>query len=208
MYKRQEYRHTIVLANVNGKLRELFKTVTKSCTVSFLTMASHDGRRTYRRSVTLLMQKAVENLWGDKVKVRVYYSLGGNYYCELKGRKSDAGAISAIREEMKRLVQEDLPIEKKSYKTTDAEELFRVKGMKDKERLLHYRRSSRVNIYSIDGMEDYYYGYMVPSTGCLGMFDIEAYEEGFVLLLPGSSGDAVEPLSTCLLYTSDAADER
>lgn len=191
-----EYRHTIVLANVNGKLRELFKTVTKSCTVSFLTMASHDGRRTYRRSVTLLMQKAVENLWGDKVKVRVYYSLGGNYYCELKGRKSDAEAISAIREEMKRLVQEDLPIEKKSYKTTEAEELFRVKGMKDKERLLHYRRSSRVNIYSIDGMEDYYYGYMVPSTGCLGMFDIEAYEDGFVLLLPNSSGDAVEPLST------------
>lgn len=191
-----EYKHTIVLANVDGKLRELFKPIIKSVTVSFLTMASHDGRRTYRRSVTLLMQKAVENLWNNEVKVRVYYSLGGNYYCELKGRESDEQSVSAIKEEMNRLVKADLPIEKKSYKTTDAEEMFRKNGMKDKERLLHYRRSSRVNIYSIDGMEDYYYGYMVPSTGCLGLFDLEVYENGFVLLLPNKSGDAVEPLST------------
>lgn len=191
-----EYKHTIVLANVDGKLRELFKPIIKSVTVSFLTMASHDGRRTYRRSVTLLMQKAVENLWNNEVKVRVYYSLGGNYYCELKGRESDEQSVSAIKEEMNRLVKADLPIEKKSYKTTDAEEMFQKNGMKDKERLLHYRRSSRVNIYSIDGMEDYYYGYMVPSTGCLGMFDLEVYEKGFVLLLPKKSGDGVESLST------------
>lgn len=190
------YKHTIVLAKVDGKLRELFKPVTKSGSISFLTIASHDGRRTYRRSVTLLMQKAVENLWNDEVKVRVYYSLGGNYYCELKGRDSDEEAIFAIREEMKRLVKADLPIEKRSYKTTEAEEMFRKNGMKDKERLLHYRRSSRVNIYSIDGLEDYYYGYMVPSTGCLGMFDLEKYEEGFVLLLPKQTGDEVEPLAT------------
>ncbi len=190
------YRHTIVLAKVDGKLRELFKPVTKPAAISFLTMESHDGRRTYRRSVTLLMQKAVENLWNDEIKVRVYYSLAGNYYCELKGRKTDEEAISAIKKEMGRLVQADIPIEKKSYKTTEAEEMFREKGMKDKERLLHYRRSSRVNIYSIDGMEDYFYGYMVPSTGCLGMFDLEAYEDGFVLLLPNHAGDEIEPLNT------------
>lgn len=56
--------------------------------------------------------------------------------------------------------------------------------MKDKERLLHYRRSSRVNIYELDGHQDYYYGYMVPSTGYLGVFDLELYEDGFVLLFP------------------------
>ena len=40
------------------------------------------------------------------------------------------------------------------------QQLFHDKGMKDKERLLHYRRSSRVNIYELDGHQDYYYGYM------------------------------------------------
>ena len=69
------------------------------------------------------------------------------------------------------------------------------RGMKDKERLRHYRRSARVNIYSLDGLEDYYYGYMVPSTGFLTLFDLEKYEEGFVLLFPNKKG-TMEPLQT------------
>ena len=40
------------------------------------------------------------------------------------------------------------------------------------------------NMYSIDGFEDYYYGYMVPDTGYLKYFDLKRYQYGFVLLLP------------------------
>ena len=72
----ENYKDTIVLAMVDGKLRELNKKIVKSCEVSFLTVTSRDGKRTYRRSVTLLMQKAVQNLWHNEVQVRVFYSLG------------------------------------------------------------------------------------------------------------------------------------
>ena len=47
-----------------------------------------------------------------------------------------------------------------------------------------YRRVSKANIYNLDGFEDYYYGYMPPSTGMLKYFDLMLYEDGFVLLLP------------------------
>ncbi len=56
----------------------------------------------------------------------------------------------------------------------------REKGQHDKERLLHYRRSSRVNLYELDGVVDYFYGFMAPSTGMLKYFDIVPYESGFV----------------------------
>lgn len=190
------YKGTIVLAIADHKLCELTKPVKEPGSVSFLTVTEHDGKRTYRRSVTLLLQKAVENLWKDTVKVRVYYSLGEGYYCELKGQEADPETISAIKTEMKRIVKEDVKIEKCSMKTEDAERMFKERGMKDKERLLHYRRSSRVNIYSLDGLEDYYYGYMVPSTGFLDVFDLVPYEDGFVLLFPGKEGEAVAPLKT------------
>jgi uridine kinase len=192
----EHYKDTIVLARVDYKLRELNKPVTKPCEVSFQTVTDRDGRRTYRRSVTLLMQKAVQNLWQDRVKVRVYYSLGNGYYCELKGQTMDAASIGAIREEMQRLADADIVIKKCSMKTEDAEHLFKEKGMKDKERLLHYRRCSRVNIYSLDGLEDYFYGYMVPSTGCLTQFALELYEEGFVLVFPDKGANRVEPFHT------------
>ena len=192
----ENYEARIVLAVVNGRLRELCKEVKASGEISFLTMTERDGKRTYRRSLTLLLQKAAENLWDHRGKIRVYYSLGEGYYCELKGIENNEAHIDALRQEMKRLVEADLPIRKFSVKTEDAEQMFHELGMTDKERLLHYRRSSRVNIYELDGHRDYYYGYMVPSTGYLGVFELQEYEDGFVLLFPNKKADTAEPLQT------------
>lgn len=192
----ENYKDTIVLAMVDGKLRELNKKIVKSCEVSFLTVTSRDGKRTYRRSVTLLMQKAVQNLWHNEVQVRVFYSLGQGYYCELEGCENSPEHVAMIAEEMRKLVKQDITIEKHSVKSTEAEEMFASYGMTDKARLLHYRRSSRVNLYRIGNMDDYFYGYMAPSTGMLKAFELEAYGEGFVLRFPNKQGDVVEPLKT------------
>ena len=59
-----------------------------------------------------------------------------------------------------------------------------VEVMYDKERLFRFRRSSRVNIYRINKFEDYFYGYMVPSTGYLKYYGLYAYDDGFVLQMP------------------------
>lgn len=186
----------VVLAVFRGKLRELNKRIGASGEVSFLTMTNKDGKRTYRRSVTILMQKAVQNLWGMDVHVKVLYSLGQSYYCELEGIETDRKNMLALKIEMLRLVDEDIKIEKNSLHTEYAESMFGALGMPDKERLLHYRRSSRVNLYSLDGMQDYYYGYMVPSTGYLKYFDLQLHEDGFVLLFPDKDATMVEPLET------------
>ncbi len=191
----EHYPDTIVLAVCNHKLRELPKVVKESGRVSFLTMTHKDGKRTYRRSMTLLMQKAVSNLWGEDVHVKVFYSLGQGYYCELLDRKISDVDLLKLKREMFRLVEANIPIEKTSVKTSDAEKLFHDRGMYDKERLLYYRRSSRVNLYEIDGLLDYFYGYMVPSTGYLKYFDLELYEDGYVLLFPDKDSKKVEPLN-------------
>ena len=132
----EDYKDLIVLACVDGKLRELNKEIKKDCSVKFLTSISRDGKRTYRRSMTLLMQKAIENLWGEQAHVRLLYSLGEGYYCRMEDG-TDATKLAQIKAEMLRLVHENLPIRKCSVKTGDAERIFREKGMKDKERLLH-----------------------------------------------------------------------
>ena len=106
-------------------------------------------------------------------------------------------------------VEKDLPITKHSAKTQYAEQFFKEKGLHDKERLLHYRRSSRVNLYELDGVVDYFYGFMAPSTGMLKYFDIVPYESGFVLLFPGAHSRSVEPLVTSnkLFHTLDDSRE-
>lgn len=200
------YEEDIILAKWNGKLVELNKQIKASGVVSFVTVGERDGRRTYRRSVTLVMQRAVEKVYGKEVCVQILYSLGEGDYCELSRYSSDNSKkikletnelkLEEIKTCMLDLVQQDLPIHKHSEKTQKAEEMFREKGMHDKERLLYYRRSSRVNLYNLDGTDDYFYGYMAPSTGMLGYFDLVAYESGFVLLFPKKETKKVEELVT------------
>lgn len=193
----QEYKDSypddIVLVVYNNRLRELHKKVDKDGTVSFLTTADKTGKKAYRRSATLLMQKAVYNLWGeDGISVRVMYSLGHGYYCELVRKEHgvsvtveiDSDMLDSLKREMYRLVLADLEIEKQSRNTDEATALFRELGMTDKEKLFRYRRSSRVNIYVLDHYKDYFYGFMVPSTGYLRYYDLTLFEDGFVLLFP------------------------
>lgn len=189
-----KYDVPIVLAKVNNKLQELHNTIEKEGTLAFVTMSDRDGKRTYRRSVTMLLQKAVDNLWSHAT-VRVLYSLGDGYYCEVEGLEPNKEMISALKEEMLRLVEQDIVITKETMKTDEAKELFAKMGMRDKERLMAYRRSSRVNLYDMDGTKDYFYGYMVPSTGYLKWFDLDLFEEGFLLLFPGMGTELSEERS-------------
>lgn len=195
-----KFQDDIVLALYNNRLRELRKKVKKDGVLEWITTADKTGRRAYRRSVTLLMQKAVQNLWGgDGVGVHVMYSIGQGYYCELVKEEEPQDVtqemLSELAQEMGRLAEVDIAIEKESIHTDEAVELFRKLGMKDKEKLFRYRRSSRVNIYKLDNYIDYFYGYMVPSTGYLRYYGLERYENGFVLLFPGKNTREAEKFS-------------
>lgn len=202
------YEDDIILGIVNGRLRELNKKIKSDCELSFVTTADRDGRRTYRRSVVLLLQRAIYDVYGSMTQLHVMHSLGEGYYCQLEKSVTEHD-IDRIVCSMYSFVEKDLPITKHSAKTQYAEQLFKEKGQHDKERLLHYRRSSRVNLYELDGVVDYFYGFMAPSTGMLKYFDIVPYENGFVLLFPGANSRSVEPLVTSnkLFHTLDDSRE-
>lgn len=188
----------IVLAKVNRNLRELNHEIRENCTVEFVTTKKHAGMTTYRRSVTLLMLKAVHDVVGEEhiKKISVMYSLSKGYYCELESStvKVDQKLLNEIKTRMLELVRLDLPIQKISVSTEEASEKFGLYGMSDKEKLFQYRMGSRTNLYRIEHYEDYFYGYMVPSTGFLKVFDLFLYDEGFVLQMPVTSDpEAVPP---------------
>ena len=183
----ERYPHDIVLVYVNGKLQELGKKLKKDCTLHFVTTGETIGNLTYRRGVSFLLVKAVYDTIGhDKIEqVRIHFSVDKGYYCTIKGdQKLDQELLARIEERMHEMADMDLSIRKRSVHTDEAVEMFRKYGMKDKERLFRYRRVSTVNIYSINEFEDYYYGYMVPSTGYLKYFKLYRYDEGFVLQMP------------------------
>lgn len=191
------YEDDIVLVIFNNKLRELDRRPESDGALSFVTTADVNGRKAYRRSVLMMLGKAVYSLYGKDVTLRVMHSLGQGTYCELVGDMPVSEAVlEEIRRKMKSFVDRDIPIKKSTIHTDKAVAKFREYGMADKEKLFHFRRSSHVNMYDMDGYKDYFYGYMVPSTGYLGYFDLVCYETGFVLLYPNKDTHQVAPFET------------
>jgi len=183
----EHYDGMIAVAAADGKIRELFKKVTKNCEVDFFTLKDSVGYKTYVRTATMLFLKAVHDLFGAETaqSTRVEFAIGHGHYVSSDGRipATDENA-ARIRERMEQLVAEKAPFKKRSYPLEEAMELFKTHGMKDKEKLFRYRMSSAVNIYEIQGYYDYYYGYMLPHAGYVKWFDVIAYDEGFMMLLP------------------------
>jgi len=182
----KNYAHDIVLVLENGKMRELFREVKPDSRITFLTTGDTDGFKTYKRSATLLMLKAIYDVAGLEAVngINFQFFVCKGYYCTSKNAVPDEAFLQKVQARMEELVRLKLPLEKKTIPVEEAIERFSRHGMKDKAKLFKFRRSSTVNVYRLDGFEDYYYGYMVPDTGYIKYFKLIPYDEGFVLEFP------------------------
>ena len=153
-----EFKDKIVLARVNGKLCELWKKVYPDSKIEYITTAQSDGLLTYKRSATLIMLKAIYDVYGhtDIERVKVEFSLSKGYYCTVKGNLSvNDEFICRVKARMREIVDGDMPIIKHTIPKDEAVRHFGNHGMYDKEKLFRYRKSSTVNVYRLDGFVDY-----------------------------------------------------
>lgn len=184
---KESTRYPIVLVMKDGKLCELHKKLKRDGVLEFITTGDEIGHKTYKRSASLLLLKAVYHVAGHKniKNVILHYSVDAGYYYTIEGDvEITEEFLATVKTYMMELVERKIPIRKRSVGTNEAIELFHEHGMYDKEKLFRFRRVSRVNIYSLDGFEDYFYGFMVNHTGYLKYFELYPYDNGLVLQLP------------------------
>ena len=183
-------KHQVLLVREgNSILHEVDRSADHDCDLTFLTLEDKEGRDTYKRSLCLLMLKAFDSIIGNRgVHVWIRFTVSGGLFCTLEsdGIELTQELLDKVKAQMRRISDQAIPFQKKSMRTDDAIKLFEQNQMTDKAKLFRYRISSRTNIYSLDGFHDYYYGYMVPDSSYLRIFDLKLYKEGFVLMIPSS----------------------
>ncbi len=180
------YDGQIAVIALDGKIRELFKHANRSGVLTFFTTKDAVGSKTYARTATMMLMKAVYDVEGAACaqSCRVEFTIGHGYYVSMGDREVSAELVAKLKARMLELSAQKMPMMKRSYALDDAMALFREKGMQDKEKLFRYRRSSFVNLYEMDGYFDYYYGYMLPNAGYVKHFDLVPYKNGMLLMLP------------------------
>ena len=183
-----KYNGTIALVNLNGKMKELSKKLEKDGALRFITTAESSGHNAYTRTALMMMVKAVNNILhssGKEVHLRIEFAMGNAFFCTVHGGIRVTPDFAAkVEQEMRSMSEKSIPIIKKTYPSDDARELFRRQGMNDKEKLFHFRRGSTINVYNLEGFYDYFYGYMLPTTGYVTKFAVQEYHGGLILNLP------------------------
>jgi uridine kinase len=152
-----------------------------------VTAQDKPGIQTYERSAVFLMLKAFYDVVGREnvERISVEYSLSSALFVLARGNFTlDQPLLEQVEARMRELSAAAKPIEKRSISTDDAIDLFREAKLIHKAQLFSFRINSHVNVYSLDGFVDYFYGYMAPDTGYIKCFGLELFENGFVLRLP------------------------
>lgn len=191
-------------AVLDGKLRELGYPVLRDGQAIPVLLNSQDGGRIYRRSLVLLLVVAVEELFGP-VKVDVSFAVPeGGFYCTIAGRAPFTGEeLAQIERRMHEIVAADEPILKQVVPLEAAVALFQERGDHDKVRLLEQRTRSELNLYTLLGRSDYYYGYMLPSAGYLRYFALTPATNGFILRYPTAEAPhTIPPLAQAMTKIS------
>ncbi|MBQ9346545.1 MAG: nucleoside kinase, partial [Oscillibacter sp.] len=183
----KEYPDDILLVSRDGTFRELGRHLDRDCSLAFLTARDRPGCQTYERSAVFLLIKAFYDTAGREnvERLTAEFSLSRGVFFRAKGGFTlDADLLGRVEARMRELSAANLPIVKTPLSPDDASALFRREGMEDKARLFKFRIDSHVNVYTLDGFPDYFYGYMAASTGYIRVFALELFRDGFVLRLP------------------------
>lgn len=175
----------IVAAMVDGKLRELSLALNADATVIPIDRSTSDGGRIYRRSLSFLLITAAAELFPtDTLNIQHSMPFGG-YYCERSsGIPYSAEKLSQLETRMHELVEADISINSMRVPLAEAVELFRRNNDKEKADLFSKRRKDHLKLYELNGVRDYFHGFMVPRTRYLTTFTLQAYGNGFILQFP------------------------
>lgn len=175
-----------------GRALELNELLTEDCSLHPITFQNEEGRRIYERTLRFVMLLAVKRVLGEECRVRIEHSIGYGVYMRFLDRDADEETVEKLEAEMHRIVKEDMPLRKETWTREQAIRYFSQHGMEEKAHLLSYRPYDYFNVYCCDGLAEYFYGAMLPSTGYVMKFKLKCHAPGMVLQMP-SPQDMTRP---------------
>lgn len=191
-----DLKNPILGAMVNNVLEELDFLVFHPISVQFIDITHPEGMRMYVRSLSFVLYKAVDELFPES-HLRIDHAISKGIYCKVSVPDYSLVLqdVADIKQRMHEIVNADLPFIRMEEETEEVIRLFETHGLTDKINLLKHRGRNFSSYYKLDGHVDAFYGYMVPSTGYLQVFDLNKYFNGILLQVPQSNNPSkVEPL--------------
>lgn len=186
-----DFPYQVVSAKVNNRSEGLNFRVYNNKDIEFLDIRDSSGMRTYVRTLCFVLYKATSELFPTG-KLYVEHPVSKGYFCKLDiGRDLTLEDVSAIKNRMQEIINENIFFRRTECHTTEAVRIFSERGMEDKVKLLETSGSIYTYYYTLGDTVDYYYGSLLPSTGFIKLFDIVKYYDGLLLRIPSKDNPLV-----------------
>lgn len=176
----------VVAARVNYKVEDLNFPIYKPKDIEFIDMSSQSGMRVYVRTLSMVIAKAVEEVFPG-VTLNIEHPISKGYYCKLEGF---AGPVSEsdivrIKNKVSEIVASDAKIYCEEKQTKVVSDMFREKADRpDTSSLLETFGNPYCRYFRINDYIDYYNGVLLPSTAYIGIYDLVPYFDGMLLRIP------------------------
>ena len=176
----------VIGAKFNNEYQRLDYEITQDGTVSLVDIASKGGMKIYRRTLIYIMAMAFERIYPE-AKVRVNYQLSNSMYCDLDNIEETDEMIKNVEAEMKKIVEQNIPITKKVLTRQEAKELYEKEDSSKGRLQLDLEENKIINMYYCDDYYNYIYEDIAINTGIVKVFELVKYGSGFLLRYPSSN---------------------
>ena len=160
-------------AKINGENKDLRTELNEDCALEILTFEDDYGKRTFRHTASHIMAQAVKRLF-PKTQVTIGPAVDDGFYYDFDTENSfTPDDLKKIEEEMKKIVKEDIKIERFTMTRDEAVKYFKEKNEPYKVELVEaIEDGEEISFYSQGDFTDLCAGAHLMSTGAVKAFKL------------------------------------
>ncbi len=160
-------------AKIDGEIADLRTEVSEDCGLEILTFDSEDGKGAFNHTASHIMAQAVKRLYPE-TKLAIGPSIANGFYYDLDRETPFAAEdLEKIEAEMKKIVKENLPLERFTKTREDAIQYFEEKGEPYKVELIEdLPEGEEISFYSQGEFTDLCAGPHLMSTKAVKAFKL------------------------------------
>ena len=157
---------------INGRVCDLRTPVENDCDLEFLTFDDEDGKRAFNHTASHIMAQAVKHLFPD-VKLCIGPAIEDGFYYDFDiDEHFTPETLEKIEAEMKKIVKEDIALERFELDPADAEKLMENEPYKVELIKEHSGKGEKISFYKQGDFTDLCAGPHLMSTGTVKAFKL------------------------------------
>ncbi len=173
----------IIALKLNNEVKSFDYELVTDSICEYIDYNTEDGYRVYSRTIKMILYMALTKLYSH-ADVQFISTINKDQYFIIKNIELTEEKIETIKQKMIEIIQKNHNIQKRVVPLEEAEVLYTASGDESKLDNIDNRIKSYTTMYFCDGLYNYFYGMLAPSTGYIKSFDLIEYKEGALLIIP------------------------